>query len=230
MKFNSTPTSLSQEKIKQAQSRFYRLTLELGIRENNEYVGSGLGGNNFQLMVLLGLHHHLINSTKTEMRVQEGRMCWSYQFFMDNGMKTIRKKLDAIFPAIVEKNKVMALAMQSISNDPSSLCKTCNTYYHNFPSLVQLIENRTYTHDPLLTHQEAFILATLMTAKLASDLDRGDESLVEIVGKALQNFTWEIVLLTVRRNIQIDRLVRYNLDEHPTWAKLLSDINKGVDS
>jgi len=45
----------------------------------------------------------------------------------------------------------------------------------------------------------------------------------------LQKASYENVLVAVRSQIQIDRLVRFNLDEHPDWEQVLNKINKQVD-
>jgi hypothetical protein len=230
MRFNSTPKSLSPDVINVARQRFTALTLELGVRKNNEHVGSGLGGNNFQLMVLLGLKHHLINSSSVEMRVSEGAVSWSVDFLTKNRMRYIRGKLDEMFTVIQEKNKTIALAMESIIGPNAEFFRTFNEHSASFSSLIDLFSGKEYTHDHRMNNYDALLMANLMTGKLASDLDRGDERLIGPVGRALSNFSMEIVLLTVRRNIQIERLVRYNVDEHPDWENLLNRINKAVDA
>jgi hypothetical protein len=45
----------------------------------------------------------------------------------------------------------------------------------------------------------------------------------------LQKSSFENVLVAVRSQITIDRLVKFNLDEHPEWEQVLSKINKRVD-
>lgn len=230
MKFNSVATSLKPEVARVCAGRFRGLTLELGVRKDNEHVGSGRGGNNYQLMVLMGLKHHLIQSHDTQIRLQADRICWGSEYLLTARRTKLRDDLDSIFPAIEEKNKVLALAMQSLLDNPTGLVRTANAYSHNYPTVMQLIETKTYTHNPKLSMHEQFILASLITAKIAGDLDRGDESLVDVVGEALGHFDHDIILLTVRCNIQIDRLVRYNLDERPTWMKWLCQINKEVDT
>ena len=56
---------------------------------------------------------------------------------------------------------------------------------------------------------------------------------IKHVGKFLQKANYENVLVAVRSQITIDRLVKFNLDEHPDWEQVLTKINKhgheGVD-
>jgi len=61
---------------------------------------------------------------------------------------------------------------------------------------------------------------------LSAHLDRGDTSLVQPMGAALDSFPMEIILMSVRKYVQIDRLVRFDLDEDPVFSKMLYRINK----
>jgi hypothetical protein len=163
------------------------------------------------------------------MRVSDGAIEWGVDFLTKNKARYIRGKLDEMFTVIQEKNKIIALAMESLVGPNSEFFRTASEHSANFSSLLDLFNGGGYTHDRSMTNYDALMMANLMTGKLSSDLDRGDERLVGPIGRALSNFSMEIVLLTVRRNIQIDRLVRYNLDEHPDWENLLNRINKAVD-
>ena len=71
----------------------------------------------------------------------------------------------------------------------------------------------------------------IICARFASELDRGGElpPSVKFVGKFLNKVSYENVLVAVRSQVQIDRLVAYNLDEHPDWRQVLGRIHKEVD-
>jgi hypothetical protein len=70
-------------------------------------------------------------------------------------------------------------------------------------------------------------------ARLANQLDQATENeqpvSVKYVGKFLQKVAPENVLVSVRSQIQIDRLVKHGLDEHEAWSDVLNKINKQVD-
>jgi hypothetical protein len=77
------------------------------------------------------------------------------------------------------------------------------------------------------------LVACMITcARLATQLDNASESnppeSVNHVGKFLQVASYENVLVAVRSQIQIDRIVRFNLDEQPEWEPVLTKINKKV--
>ena len=79
------------------------------------------------------------------------------------------------------------------------------------------------------------LVACMITcARLATQLDQVKESdelpvSIKHVGKFLHKVSYENVLVAVRSQVQIERMVKFNLDEHPDWANVLSKINKQVD-
>ena len=79
------------------------------------------------------------------------------------------------------------------------------------------------------------IVACMITcARLATQLDEVNDIAdlppsIKHVGKFLHRVSHENVLIAVRSQVQIERLVKFNLDEHPDWAQVLGRINKEVD-
>lgn len=74
---------------KSAKYQFHALTIELGVRKNNEWIGSGLGGNNFQLLVLMGMKHVLSNRQETTVRYlpKENMLIWGAHWLQQTPMK-----------------------------------------------------------------------------------------------------------------------------------------------
>ena len=67
-------------------------------------------------------------------------------------------------------------------------------------------------------------------AKLATQLDQSKnnnaDDAIKNVGKFLQKVSYENVLVAVRSQIQIERLIKFNIDDHPDWKPILTQINK----
>lgn len=114
-----------------------------------------------------------------------------------------------------------------------------SNYYEHYQQLLPLVED-IYQGRDVATRYSALeptkkLVACMITcARLATQLDQakaGDLPLsVGYVGKFLQKASYENVLVAVRSQIQIDRLVKFNLDEHPEWEQVLNKINKQVDA
>lgn len=113
-----------------------------------------------------------------------------------------------------------------------------SNYYEHYQQLLPMIEdvyqgkdvsNRYNTLEPT----KKLVACMITCARLANQLDQStvEDPPVSIkhVGKFLQRVSYENVLVAVRSQIQIDRLVKFNLDEHPDWEQVLNKINKSVD-
>jgi hypothetical protein len=231
MQFHSTPNTLSAEQIQSAQDKFSQLLLELATRKDNSQIGSGLGGDSLQLITLLGLQHHLTDSSSTIRISSADSMEWGYQFLTQSKMKDLRNQLtDVLTKDIVlsEANSKAASTMQKYLDEPSILTQIANENPNNYPALIRLVETGSYTHDPSLSMYEQLVLASLMAFKLANDLDHNDTKLLDIIGGAFSHFEVEIALLIGRSFLGIERIVKFNLDVHPVWSKVYTRINKAV--
>jgi hypothetical protein len=113
-----------------------------------------------------------------------------------------------------------------------------SNYYEHYQQLLPMIED-VYNGKDVSTRFAALeptkkLVACMITcARLATQLDQSEEDKqpqsVKHVGKFLQKVSYENVLVAVRSQIQIDRIVKFNLDEHPEWEQVLNKINKKVE-
>lgn len=228
MKFIQVPSDLSGHQLQFCRENFHGLTLELGVRKDNEWVGSGLGGNNFQLLVLMGLQHRLIRSKNVQISITNQGITWGSEFLLQP-RNLLRKKLDEIFPAIQAKYKVMASAIEGMLRHPGSYYGSMIEHKGSFPGLMSYLDGQEYHHDISMPLHEQLLIAMVITTNLATQLDHRDLSGVSAAGRAMNNFCEEIILLSVRMNIQIDRLVYFNMDENPEWDPIFSRINRKVN-
>lgn len=215
--------------VKDAQRNFSRLLVELGVRKNNEYIGSGLGGNNFQLICLFGMAQELSPQSDLSIKFssKENTMYWGADWLCRASKIELRKELDKVFLSVKEGHKYWALIMEALS-ESGNLRSTVAQYQDQFPELMACLSGKTYKFQAWLGPLSQLILAYVMCQELAADLDKNDTSKVHTVGSALYDLPAEIILLSVRKYIQIDRLVKHNLDEDPIFCKVLTKVNKRV--
>ena len=76
MNFDRVSGTIKDNDRKLAQQRFQGVTLELGVREDNYHVGTGLGGNNAQLFALMSLSHHLVDNDSLKLNLVQGNLQW----------------------------------------------------------------------------------------------------------------------------------------------------------
>jgi len=113
-----------------------------------------------------------------------------------------------------------------------------SNYYEHYQQLLPMVEDIYHGKDVsgkynTLEPTKKLVACMITCARLATQLDQStpDEPPPSIkhVGKFLQKVTYENVLVAVRSQIQIDRMVKFSLDEHPDWSLVLAKINKQVD-
>jgi hypothetical protein len=199
MKFSGNfPSNISIEKYHQANSKLTELLLELGVREDNQHVGSGLGGNNYQLFSLLGIEHTLGHLHTGMIVSHDAGIFWDAETIEFSSRVDMRKKVDTMFPLIEER----------------------------YPEAVAFAKDWS-THAPI-REQIQLIDAMTICKELAVRLDKGDTSFINDAWKYLRRHSPEVILVAVRKQITLERIVNHNLDEHPVFGKLLTTINKTV--
>lgn len=114
-----------------------------------------------------------------------------------------------------------------------------SNYYEHYMELLPMIEDIYRGKDVSPKYQtleptKKLVACMITCARLAAQLDESKNNKapksVEFVGKFLQKAQYENVLVSVRSQIQIARLIEFSLDEHPDWEELLSKINKQVEN
>lgn len=113
-----------------------------------------------------------------------------------------------------------------------------SNYYEHYQQLLPMVEDIYQGKDVSgrynsLEPTKKLVACMITCARLATQLDQANENdppaCIKHVGKFLQKVSYENVLVAVRSQVQIDRLVKFNLDEHPDWEQVLNKINKQVD-
>ncbi len=112
-----------------------------------------------------------------------------------------------------------------------------SNYYEHYMELLPMVEDiyngkDVYAKYHNLEPTKKIVSCMIACARLAAQLDQVENELppsVKHMGKFLNKVSHENVLVAVRSQVQIERLVKFNLDEHPDWAQVLGRINKEVD-
>ena len=114
-----------------------------------------------------------------------------------------------------------------------------SNYYEHYLELIPMVEEIYAGRDvsakySTLEPTKKLVACMIACTRLANQLDHvevGGElpPAIKHVGKFLHKVSHENVLVAVRSQVQIERLVKFNLDEHPDWNQVLGRINKEVD-
>lgn len=230
MKFDYISPRIKGDLPSICQEKFNRLLLEMGTRPDNRHVGSGMGGNPAQLTVLMDMRHILGGDLYDSIRFypDNHEVIWGYRWFQDKSIRTVREELNNQFAIVAKANYAgRAVDLARVIASPNIRGFILNNK-ESFPEVWQVllgnpqVESLSVLDQTLLAHAEC--------QALAFDLDRGVQHNVVNVGQLLTKLCPEAVLLAVRSQIQIERIVKFNLDEHPVWSCVLNKINKSLDS
>ena len=112
-----------------------------------------------------------------------------------------------------------------------------SNYYEHYQVLLPLIEEIYQGKDVSdrfnkLEPTKRLVGSMIACARLANQLDTHKAKelpkSVDHMGKFLQKISYENVLVAVRSQIQLDRILKFSLDEHPEWETVLNKIHKKV--
>ena len=216
MKFSSVNQRIWHADAEQASSIMNRVLLELGVREDNHHVGSGLGGNSLQLLMLMDMKHHLDNSDGIYIYA-DGRAMWGLSALLKNKMADIRAKLDQAFIKVPEDRKLLAMAQHITANNSHTLVDYLNhssNYKFELDVLGKIHRREPVDLQQLPVHSHMMI-ALFICSALAAELDATKNSnqltpeldkKIEYTGNIMKDFSLEVILFSVRQAINISRL------------------------
>jgi hypothetical protein len=209
----------SAREQKEANVRLTKLAIELGTRKNNQHIGSGIGGNNFQLLTLLSFRHVLTHES-IKVKFVGKEIHWNSNYLRHSKLRKIRNDLNIAFDSLKEKHKYMALALDALPKS-ANFADVYEQQVMHFPKIEKIFHYGKYENILNLSLVEQLIASYLMCMKLAEQLDCGDSTNVENAGRVLYKLPEEIVVMSVRQFIGIERLIKHNLDEDPIFYKAL---------
>lgn len=124
-----------------------------------------------------------------------------------------------------------------------------SNYYEHYQQLLPMIDDifkgkvsEVHERYNKLEPTKKLVASMITCARLANMMDEAGEvedvkkidkklqTAIDNVGKFLSKVEHENVLVSVRSQIQIERLMRFSLDDRETWQEMLSSINKQVDN
>jgi hypothetical protein len=101
MKFTNIDKSITDKQIQLSLNKFREILIELGIRKDNFHIGSGVGGNEDQLIVMMDCSHYLTDKNDT-LSFLEGVFIWGNDWLCNSSRKDIRSKIDQVFAGLPE--------------------------------------------------------------------------------------------------------------------------------
>jgi hypothetical protein len=114
-----------------------------------------------------------------------------------------------------------------------------SNYYEHYQQLLPMVEELFHGKDVTARYSsleptKKLVACMISCSRLATLLDNATPETpppaIGYIGRFLQKVAYEHVLIAVRSQIQVQRMVTYNLDEHSDWAPFINKINKQIDA
>jgi len=185
---------LSQDQIVSAQRKITAVIAWLATREDNFHTikGTNLGGNELELVQSLFLDHVITSETDLKIKIDNNKIYYDCNWIIGSEYKDIRLALST---ALKNENNQLVLDVIDILKS-KSISANIETYLGKFPKAV----------DQLLS-------VCSICQEFASKLDNNDLTGVELFFRVMLDFPIEISIISMRKYIGIERLVKNNLDE-----------------
>lgn len=222
MKFNEIEKDITTEQIDAATKRLAWLFTELGCAKDNAHIGTGMGGNNAQLLVLLDFNHNLVKGEGSLM-LDKRNIMWGADWLTNADKKDVRAKLNEAFGAIRDNSPNTAALEEVVES--KNIRETIAKHKELFPKLIANLEGDVFKRDNSMSRVETVIYACVLCQELADGLAKDDKTLAEPVGKALASLPPEMVLFPMRKHIGLSVLVKHMLDEDAAFGNMLKHIN-----
>jgi len=113
-----------------------------------------------------------------------------------------------------------------------------SSYYEHYQQLLPLVDdifkgkNVISKYNPLEPTKK-MVTCMIVCARLANILDQVKNKEIpvslEYVGKFLQKVSSENVLVSIRSQIQTERMINFGLDEHKDWAEIIKKVTSSID-
>jgi hypothetical protein len=225
MKFNDIEVGIGEEQIEAAGKKLGWLFTELACGKNNAAVGTGLGGNSVQLLVLLDFNH-ILGKNDQCIQLDKRNIIWGADWIINADKKAIRAKLDEAFPAIRE-NTPNAAALEDIV-DSKNIRESIGKHKELFPKLIETLAGDVFKRNDEMSRVETVIYACALCQELSDGLNKDDKTLIKPVGEALSALPPEMVLLPLRKHIGLSMLVKFSLDEDAVFGAVLKNVNSAL--
>ncbi len=122
-----------------------------------------------------------------------------------------------------------------------------SSYYEHYMELLPMIEaiyqgKNIFNEYKDLEPTKQIIICMITCSRLSNILDQFPEPTEEnpikiedlpksipYIGNFLNKVSYENILVSVRSQIQVDRIIKYSLDDHPDWSAVLGRVSKEID-
>ncbi len=191
-----------------AEERLQGVLLELSCRKGNQHIGSGLGGNPKQYLALASLNTSFVSNQSNLFVLDNNSLFIDRKIFDSLSLKDLRKEIDNLLTEEI-LNKLLPIPELTLYLEGNNVDD----------SVVNLSLINTDSIPPIQVELLKAISLAIKFRNLvieqvpvdAPDTFQVSAELKQLAGE-IQKFPNAIILLSIRRCLGIDTIVRHNLD------------------
>jgi hypothetical protein len=217
------------------------ILLEYALAKNHIYVGSGLGGNISYLAFIYDKEPIVTTDIET-IDIRGNAIIYNPDFIEKATKAEIRTHLDAIIKDKIEKegfkstiyaeSKTTTSLDEDIKIDPALI----GDMVKNIDIDPVLLEGKKLPEDVFWMDLENQLFVCIrLCARFADLLDKTDPQkpdlkLNQTFYDAINFFDIETIIISIRTQITMNRIIKYNLDEDPILGRYFAEINTILES
>ncbi len=191
-----------------AEQRLQGVLLELSCRIGNQHIGSGLGGNPKQYLALVSLNTSFVANQSTLFVLDNNSLFIDRKIFDSLPLKDLRKELNNFFTeeVLAKSLPIPELASYLEGNNVDDSVLNLNLINTDSIPPVQV--------EILKAISLAIKFRNLVIEQVPADAPDTFQVSAELkqLADEIQKFPNSIILLSIRRCLGIDTIVRHNLD------------------
>lgn len=208
--------------------------LELSVRENNVHVGTGLGGNQEQLLILSSIEH-VLTDEHDGVFFREGFCYWNARSILNASMKEIRSFIDEAFKYQSQDSntEIVGVAIKHLLDEGyrSTLIDSFNRSISDIDDVLcgKDVDTNSMSMSRMLI--TSLCVVGLVSRKLDAITDASEATRLpemQFIGTFFRKVEPSIVLISIRKMMGIERIVKFNLDEHPVLGDVLTNISRSL--
>jgi len=222
----------STEQAAIAADKIKCIMLELGVRADNIHIGSGLGGNNRQLMIMLAMDH-VITDKQAGVFFDKHVCYWNVSSVVNSTRVELRQYINTAFEQKVANSNVgPALLLGHLLSEgaESKFLDRYETDSTDLPEVNLILEGHQFDINKV-ARMDLLLVSAVAAGLMSRMLDKLPEAkpvelpAVNNVGSFFVSIPAETSLLVLRSMVGINRLIMRSLDENAHWDKVLSVIS-----
>lgn len=206
---------MENNKFLKAKEKLNYTYTDLAVRKDNFQIGSGLGGNQLLLLILLHSNVKLIDSDNSAPITYESNsntISIQCEWLNTSSLKEIRQQLDSFVEKFLEGKRASALEFESLFLS-NNLRATIEKNKDKFSKILSLLDkDYLNSSNENISDLDLVLVTSIKCEEFLTQLKSGQTPDYEKLSNLFKICPEYIYLLVTRNIFSLENIIRYNLD------------------